>query len=334
MNKEISMKRLIPMLFLTVLSTAAVAADGSPATLSADEAGPDLAVQGEYEGTVSRDGESRKYGVQVIARGDGKFDAVGFPGGLPGAGWNGEDKVAGSGERVGDEVVIFNPEGNAKAVVRDGRMTISIDGETLGELPRVERKSDTLGAKPPEGAVVLFGGSESDLKNFEQGARFENGNLRESFTTKQKFDDYTLHLEFLLSYMPKATGQARSNSGVYQQGRYEVQVLDSFGLEGADNECGGVYKAAAPSVNMCLPPLQWQTYDIEFTAATFDADGKKTAPARMTVKHNGVTIHDDLEVPAGTPGGPLAEGPGPGPVFVQNHGNPLYFRNIWIVPGT
>lgn len=326
------MSRLIPILLLAVAFAASATAQEKKATLSRDEVDEDFAFQGEYAGTLSRDGEEAKYGVQVIALGEGKFDAVGYPGGLPGAGWNGEDKVRGSGERNGAEVVIADPEGNARAVIREGRMTIAIDGEEIGELQRSERKSSTLGAKPPEGAVVLFDGDEADLKNFLPGARFENGNLRESFTTESKFGDYTLHLEFMLSYMPHARGQARSNSGVYQQGRYEVQVLDSFGLEGADNECGGIYKAAAPSVNMCLPPLQWQTYDIEFTAAKFDDSGKKTAPARMTVKHNGVTIHDDLEVPAGTPGGTQAEGPGPGPIFVQNHGNPLYFRNIWVVP--
>ncbi|MGC1275823.1 MAG: DUF1080 domain-containing protein [Planctomycetaceae bacterium] len=325
------MSRLIPVLFLAVAFAASATAQEKKATLSRDEVDEDFAFQGEYAGTLSRDGEDAKYGVQVVALGGGKFDAVGYPGGLPGAGWNGEDKVRASGERNGAELVIANPEGTARAVIREGRMTIAIDGEEIGELQRTERKSPTLGADPSEGAVVLFRGQKSDLKNFEPGARFENDNLRESFTTAEKFGDYTLHLEFMLSYMPHARGQARSNSGVYQQGRYEVQVLDSFGLEGADNECGGIYKAAAPSVNMCLPPLQWQTYDIEFTAAKFDDGGKKTAPARMTVKHNGVTIHDDVEVPAGTPGGTQAEGPGPGPIFVQNHGNPLYFRNIWIV---
>ncbi len=326
------MSRLVPVLFLTLAFGATACAQDRNATLSRDDADDDFAVQGEYEGTLTRGGDSIKYGVHVIARGNGKFDAVGYPGGLPGAGWNGEDKVHGAGQREGDEVVISNPEGNAQALIRNGRMTLSVDGEDLGELRRIERKSPTLGAKPPEGAIVLFGGDEADLKNFLPGARFENGNLRESFTTKEEFGDYTLHLEFMLSYMPHARGQARSNSGVYQQGRYEVQVLDSFGLEGADNECGGIYKAAAPLVNMCLPPLQWQTYDIEFTAAKYDGD-TKTAPARITVKHNGVVIHDDLEIPAGTPGGTQTEGPGPGPIFVQNHGNPLYFRNLWIVPG-
>ena len=328
------MTRLATFRALGVLAIAfagvSFAAAVEPA-LTAEKAGEDFVFQGEYAGMLNANGERFQQGVQVIARGDGRFDAVGYRGGLPGAGWDGNDKIKGTGRRDGNEVVIENAERTAKAVIRDGKMTISIDGVDRGTLDRVERKSDTLGKKPPAGAVVLFSGKESDLANFRDGARFEKGHLREGFTSKQQFGDYTLHLEFLLSFMPEATGQARSNSGVYQQGRYEVQVLDSFGLEGADNECGGIYKAKAPGVNMCLPPLQWQTYDIDFTSAKYDAAGEKTSPARMTVKHNGVVIHDQVAVPAGTPGGTQAEGPGPGPIFVQNHGHPLGFRNIWVV---
>jgi hypothetical protein len=119
--------------------------------------------------------------------------------------------------------------------------------------------------------------------------------------TKDKFGDHSLHIEFRTPFMPEARGQARGNSGVYIQGRYELQVLDSFGLEGKNNECGGIYTIAEPIVNMCLPPLVWQTYDIDFTAAEYDGD-KKTKNARVTVKHNGVLIYDDLELPTGTPG--------------------------------
>ena len=130
--------------------------------------------------------------------------------------------------------------------------------------------------------------------------------------------------------MPTARGQGRGSSGVYIQSRYECQVLDSFGLESEDNECGGIYSIAKPTINMCFPPLSWQTYDIDFTAAKFDDEDNKTENARVTIKHNGVVIHDDLELTHGTPGR-LPEGTEPEPVFLQDHGNPVVFRNIWVV---
>jgi hypothetical protein len=132
--------------------------------------------------------------------------------------------------------------------------------------------------------------------------------------------------------MPRARGQGRGNSGVYLADQYEVQVLDSFGLEGYDNECGGIYKAARPLVNMCFPPLSWQTYDIDFRVARFTPDGKtKKENAFATVRHNGVPIHYNLELKSATPGGHRAD-EHPGPIFLQDHGNPVRFRNIWILP--
>jgi hypothetical protein len=130
--------------------------------------------------------------------------------------------------------------------------------------------------------------------------------------------------------MPAGKDQGRGNSGVYLQGRYEVQILDSFGLAGEHNECGGIYSVKAPDVNMCYPPLAWQTYDIDFTAAEF-ADGKKVKDARMTVKHNGVVIHENVAVPKATTAAILGEGPEPGPIYLQDHGNPVRFRNVWVV---
>ena len=131
--------------------------------------------------------------------------------------------------------------------------------------------------------------------------------------------------------MPEARGQERGNSGTYLQGRYEVQILDSFGLEPRDNECGGIYSVGPPRLDMCYPPLAWQTYDIEFTAAKFDAAGKKTADARMTVRHNGVLIHDGRAVDHATTASIEGESPSPGPVYVQDHGCPVRFRNVWLV---
>ncbi len=154
-----------------------------------------------------------------------------------------------------------------------------------------------------------------------------------SVVSRHPFQDHKLHVEFRTPYMADARGQGRGNSGVYVQARYEVQVLDSYGLEGLDNECGGIYKIARPLVNMCAPPLQWQTYDITFRAARYDAAGKKTENARITVLHNGVAIHDDLELPDATPGGLSGEMPEPGGLLFQDHGNPVQFRNIWAVEG-
>ena len=151
--------------------------------------------------------------------------------------------------------------------------------------------------------------------------------------TKQAFDgSFKLHVEFRVPYMPQAKGQGRGNSGVYVQGRYEVQVLDSYGLDSKDNDCGGIYSVAKPLVNACKAPTVWQSYDIEFHSPKC-TDGKKTEPARITVLHNGVKIHDNVKIDkdnttAGLGGDPCK----PGPIMLQDHGNPVQFRNIWLAP--
>ncbi|MGB7324828.1 MAG: family 16 glycoside hydrolase [Rubripirellula sp.] len=267
-----------------------------------DQADPDFKVQGEYVGDQT--------GMQVIAIGDGEFDAVIYEGGLPGAGAKPTPprRVEADADVVQDLVVSM-------------------------ELTKTNRTSPTMGAKAPAGAVVLFDGTQASIeKNWAEGKLAEDGLLAQGAMTKRKFRDYKLHVEFRTPWMPKATGQARGNSGIYHQARYETQVLDSFGLEGKDNETGSIYTVSAPSVNACFPPLTWQTYDVEFTAARYDDADKKIADARMTVRLNGITVQNDVAVPYATRASKLPEGSSPGPIYLQDHGNPVRFRNIWILP--
>jgi len=169
-------------------------------------------------------------------------------------------------------------EGRGKRAVTHYRIeTVLRDAakRQTGVLLRVDRKSPTMGRRPPRGAVVLFDGTSTD--RFVNAKISPSGNLMHGALTNFDVRDFDLHLEFRLPFMPTARGQARANSGVYIQKRYEVQILDSFALKGEHNECAGLYKTKSPDVNMCLPPLAWQTYDIEFRAARFDAAGKKSS---------------------------------------------------------
>ncbi|OAI53323.1 hypothetical protein AYO47_04980 [Planctomyces sp. SCGC AG-212-M04] len=289
----------VALLFSAAYSRAADLVAETPEAAAAD---PDFALQGEYE--------AEQLGVQVVAQGGGEFLIVRFTGGLPGAGWNGKER------KVAD--------GDADAV----RGMI----ESL-KLKKADRKSPTLGAKPPANAITLFDGTQKSLdEHWKPGVKLsQEGLLIPAATTKESFNDFSIHLEFRLPYMPKARGQGRANSGMYLHGRYEVQILDSFGLEGKNNECGGLYSVRDPDLNMCLPPLVWQTYDGDFTAPRFNADGKRTSNSRMTVRLNGVAVHQDVELSKLTPGNLLKDDATPGPLFLQDHGNPVRFRNIWIV---
>jgi hypothetical protein len=297
-------------------------------TIEEAQKDPDFAIQGEYTGELGDEDGKQKWGLQIIALGDGRFRAVAYSGGLPGDGWDKEQKVEVEGSAT-DGVASFVGEKGSAKVSGGVAKVFTPDGQPLGELKKVERKSPTLGKAPPAGAVVLFDGQNGDA--FTDPKKFVDGLMSQGITSKQTFQGFSLHLEFLLSYMPHARGQGRANSGCYMQGRYEVQILDSFGLSGENNECGGIYSIKKPDVNMCLPPLVWQTYDVDFTPAKYDADGKKTANATMTVRHNGVLIHENVELPKATTAAPVKEGPEPGPIYLQDHGNPIRFRNIWLV---
>lgn len=305
------MSRLSALASVLLMPLGSAIAAGLPPTDA------DFALQGEYA--------SSGHGVNVVALGGGRFMAVHFKGGLPGAG---ADKAS---RRT---VEAQSADGKVEFAWPDARLTVSAAGAELaagGTATRLEkllRQSPTLGAKPPPGAVVLFDGTSADA--FQPG-NIEEGLLCQGANSKAKFNDHSLHLEFMLPYKPQARGQGRGNSGVYLQGRYEVQVLDSFGLEGRNNEAGGIYSIKDPDVNMCFPPMTWQTYDIDFSAAKFAPDGSKTANARITVRHNGVVVHDNVELPKGTTAAPVKEGPEPSYLHLQDHGNPVRYRNIWVV---
>ncbi len=341
-SSRFSFLRTLPAAFGAVVT--AWLTIGTPVPAAAEEASkptvydtpesaaedPDFLVQGEYSGSLMTDDGERKVGVQVIALGAGKFRAVGHMGGLPGDGWDGEERTETDSATENGTVVFHRPESGVKGVLAKGGIrVVTEDGTEIGSLNRIERKSPTLGEKPPAGALVLFDGSNADA--WHNGRITKDGLLKQGVASKEKFGDLRVHIEFRLPFKPTARGQARGNSGIYLQGRYEVQMLDSFGLSGEHNECGGIYTVRKPDVNMCLPPLQWQTYDIDFTAAEFDQEGKMTAKPKLTVFHNGVKIHENVEVGKSTTASPNKEKAGPGPITLQNHGNPVRYRNIWVV---
>ena len=297
-----------------------------PAKAAAEDA--DFLVQGEYGFTNN----NSAWGLQVVALGGGMFDAYLLEGGLPGLGWTRQkSRTRLSGVRSNGEIELSTDNRSMKVVLSHGKALVSKDGKTIAELPKVERSSPTLGAKPPAGAIVLFDGSSADA--WENG-KIENGLLANNdIATKQSFTDYTLHLEFRTPYKPYARGQSRGNSGVYHQGRYETQVLDSFGLDGKMDEAGGIYSIAAPKLNMCLPPLAWQTYDVDFVCAKFDGNGDRKSPAKITVRLNGIVVHSDQDLPKTTASARITKVTAePGPIFIQYHNNPVYYRNIWVVP--
>ena len=196
----------------------------------------------------------------------------------------------------------------------------------------------TLGVKAPEGAVILLGDKTLEGWVSSDGTtpakwRFADGILtvgRGDIKTGKTFGNFELHVEFTVPYMPDAHGQGRGNSGVYLTGNHELQVLDSYGLKIQNNDCGAIYQQITPCVNACKPPLQWQTYDVTFHKAQVQ-DGKVAKKARVTVVQNGIKIIDDAEI-SPTPGGAgIAEGKD-GPLLLQDHGNAVQYRNIWIKP--
>ncbi len=193
----------------------------------------------------------------------------------------------------------------------------------------------------PKGATSLFNGSDLSNWRTREGGTAEwsvdDGAMTVvpgagDIVTQETFNDFQLHLEFCLPLMADAKGQARANSGVFLQGRYEIQVLDSYGWDvPGKGDCGGIYDQFAPLINANLPPEQWQTYDVVFRAARVNGSGTVENNARISVIHNGIAIQNNVEL-EGPTGGALDQNvAAAGPLLLQDHGNLVQYRNIWAV---
>lgn len=311
---------------------------------------------GDWDGGWVREGAAQRGGMiaQVVPRGEGKY-RIGF---RPEFDQRCPPFAPPVSAPLDDGRLVFDQEGWSGEAGGDGMTGRGVvRGEAVRfELKKATRLSPRLGATPPPGAVVLFDGSSldrwemvaADGSTHAVAWTIENGELvvvpefgdhkiGKSMGTRDAFRDFHLHLEFNLPLYPERTGQERANSGVIIEefAFYEVQVLDTYGLPGYYDECGAIYNIAAPMVNMCAPPLQWQSYDIVYRGPRFDAAGALAEPARITVEHNGRPVHRDQDLPFNERAMVLRqEKPGsrvPGRIKLQDHGYPIRYRNIWLV---
>ncbi len=300
---------------------------------------------GNWEGMWYGDsGTEGKLSAQVVDEGNGSFRAL-LKADVGGDSHEGIMR----GKAVGDAVEfkgtidvgpafggVYDLWGKIAGEKFTGRFAGSEDQGRLA-MKKIVKKSPTLGTEPPEGAIVLFDGK--DLSNWEMkdgkpnpwklvdGAMEAGGG---DIWTKQEFGDFKLHLEFMIPVMEEARGQGRGNSGVFLPGNCEeVQILDSFGWETSKGSCGALYDQKPPDVNASLPPGEWQTYDITCLVPRFDENGNMTQKTIVTVLHNGVLIHDRF--PAKRQTG-RRHGEHNRHILFQDHGNPVRFRNIWLVP--
>ncbi len=282
--------------------------------------------QGLYEGTVGdQKAEARlvavKEGFKLLIRPLDKDSTA--------------PKIELNGKVEGDSIVLSG--GGAEAKWGDFAVSGKA-GDKAIQLKRVERLSPTLGLKPPAGAVVILdgknfdelvkkplkGGQEQEWKIVEEGAiQVPKGGMN---TKRQFAGSFKYHVEFRCPLMPPATSQGRGNSGCFLPNGEEIQVLDSFGMNTyTGGGCGGLYKYKDPDTFdvfslASAPPLQWQTYDVEYRVEV--KDGKPAGKPRLTVLHNGIKIHDNVE---------LKKDARPGNLNWQDHGNPVCYRNIWVL---
>ena len=298
---------------------------------------------GDYRGTFYADSITTMPALaQVIAEGDDVYYRIVIK-----ATPNEKDEDGANieihGNRHGSTVYIGDRAGGYHwaGQIQNGHLSVRSEYGQHFELDKFERKSPNEGMKPPQNAIVLLPFKEgvkpdmsawtnSNWKGLDNGAMQVNKGDND---TKEQFGDIEhFHIEFKLPLEPNNRGQGRANSGVYFDGQFEVQVLDSFGLVQTSGDCAGLYNLARARVNACLPPETWQTYDVKFRAPRLNADGSIKENPRITVYQNGIKVQDDVEIPySGNRWRGKTEATGP--IHLQDHGHPIQYRNIWLVKG-
>ncbi len=333
------MKKITTLLLSTAMAISLIAQDKNfPAqNIYSDYAGP---FTGDWKG-LWLEGEPKfpDISAQVIPLGGGEYrirltptlDARCEPFAIV-------DAVEKNGELLIQDKQYFGKISNQ--VFTGGRRK---DKKAHFNMEKIVRLSPTLGAEPLQGALVMFDGTNLDKWRMPKPGDWkimENGAVQSfigsgSLTTKRSFKDLRVHLEFRTPFVPEKRLSAEGNSGIKFQKVYEIQILDTYGSEGYWAECGSVYHVQAPYVNMCAPPLQWQTYDITFYAARFNEKGEKLSHAKVSVIHNGVAVQKDTEIERVTGGTALLPRSGspkdPAPFTLQSHSGQVQFRNIWVV---
>jgi len=307
------------------------------------------AVLGDYDGVWSaRDGQKGRALGQIRSLGNGHYDGfVVFE--------RGRKQVAmfrlASGDGRADAGLKFLsepvphrrggellPQLETQAAIRDAVLRGSFAGD-LGEgtfdSKRVLHVSPSDGAKPPAGGQILFAGKANDHWASFPWRILSDGSMEsrgENLIARDRLTDFRLHVEFRLPHLPNERGGQRANSGVYLQSLYEVQILDSFGLPLPQmGDCGGISGVKGPLKNVCFPPGSWQTFDITYREQK--AKGQAAAQPLITVVHNGVMVQKSVRIPEGQIGkGTGGANPGGGFLMLAYQGQPVRFRNIWVLP--
>ena len=291
---------------------------------------PDFAIQGEYaeSSKIGGEGEKGRYGLQVVALGDGKFQAALYAGGLPGSGAESNEFVLLNGETKGDVTTLKAKSGETVVITGD-KATATKGKRKLFTYDRVERKSPTLGKKAPKGAKVLFEASKWIVS--QAASNWMETSLKKVSSRSIPSETSLCILSSAPPISQRQSPEARTAATVAYIYSTTTRPRFSTPLASRGNSTSAaLYRKKPPAVNMCLPPLSWQTYDIQFTAPRFK-EGKKIRNARITTRHNGVVIHDDFELDKGTGAGGGRPEKEKGQIHLQGHGNPVRFQNIWLL---